>query len=95
MENATLAKWITGGLELIIGIPFVGGMIILSLAWAPLWVMLILHLITLFLCVKDDKRKLGSIMGIIASILGWIPIVGMTLHLVAGGILIFDAVKGH
>lgn len=91
MSVSRIMKWITGGLEAILGIPFVGGAIILGLAWTPLVLMLILHVITLVLTKRDRGAATGSILGIIASCLGWIPVVGMILHILAAIFLMINA----
>lgn len=91
MSIVTLLKWVTGGIEAFLGIPLVGGMFILSSAWATLGVMLVLHLVTLVLSIKNEKVSVGSIFGILASMLGVIPIVGWFLHVLTAIILIIDA----
>ncbi|MBU9720151.1 MULTISPECIES: hypothetical protein [Bacillaceae] len=91
MKNSTLFKWITGGLEAFWGIPLIGGTLILSLAWTPLFFMLILHIVTLILSIRDNRKYHGSIMGIITSCLAWIPILGMILHIITGVLLLVDA----
>lgn len=42
-----------------------------------------LHTITLMVAIKGNYKYLGSVVGIIASILNWVPIVGWVLHIVA------------
>ncbi|MFH1054194.1 MAG: hypothetical protein V1740_07280 [Candidatus Woesearchaeota archaeon] len=42
--------------------------------------MLVLHIVTLVLCNKAKAKRSGSILGIITSVLGWIPFVGWGLH---------------
>ncbi|WP_413376254.1 hypothetical protein [Alkalihalobacillus sp. 1P02AB] len=88
-------KWIFGGLEAFWGIPFIGGLIILSLAWIPLGIMLILHIIGLVFASKENRSKTGHILGILASALGWIPGVGMILHILAAIFLMIEAGKNN
>ncbi|MFH5184405.1 hypothetical protein ACHHV8_18140 [Paenibacillus sp. TAB 01] len=88
MSNTKTLILVTAILEAILGIPFVGGLIVISLSYVPLIVMLIVHIITLFLVSKENKPRHGSIAGIITSCIGWIPFVGMVLHIVTA-ILLF------
>lgn len=97
MENktktSTILKWITGGLEVFLGIPFVGGTFVISLLWTPLAIMLVLHIITLIYSSNENEKKHGSILGIVTSTIAWIPFVGMIMHLITGGILLADAFR--
>ncbi|GGF18832.1 hypothetical protein GCM10010954_17040 [Halobacillus andaensis] len=94
MSAARILKWVTGGLEAILGIPILGGAIIISLLWIPLAVMLALHIVTLILTLQSKGPTRGSILGIIASSIGWIPGVGMVMHILAATFLMIDAAKG-
>ncbi|WP_141431965.1 hypothetical protein [Bacillus sp. 03113] len=93
MKISTILKWVTGGLEAILGIPVLGGAIVLSLLWTPLGLMLILHIATLVFSSKENEKLHGSILGIVTSILGWIPFVGMILHIISAILLMVDAYK--
>lgn len=93
MSISRILKWISGGLEALLGIPVLGGSIILGLAWTPLIVMAILHIITLIFSSKENENKHGSILGIVTSVVGWIPFVGMVLHIISAVILMVDAAK--
>ncbi|MBM6619190.1 hypothetical protein [Bacillus suaedaesalsae] len=94
MKTSTILKWVSGGLEAFLGIPVIGGAVVLSLAWTPLFFMLILHIVTLVLCSKENEKKHGSILGIVTSAIGWIPVVGMIMHIVTAVVLMVDAAKG-
>ncbi|MDQ0270492.1 hypothetical protein [Cytobacillus purgationiresistens] len=95
MKTSTILKWVTGACEALLGIPFLGGIFILSYVWTPLMVMLILHIITLVFSVKEREKIHGSILGIVASCIGWVPIVGMILHIIAAIALMVDAAMGN
>jgi hypothetical protein len=92
-ERSKMIKWISGGGEALLGIPFLGGVLVLSLSWMPLLVMLALHIVGIVLSAREGKRKVGNIWGVIASLLGWIPFVGMTLHIVAAVLILTEAHK--
>lgn len=90
MTNSKMMKLVTGSLEAILAIPILGGTIVLGFGYVPLVIMGILHVITLFLSNKDGKLSVGSIFGLLASLLGWIPLLGWILHLITAIILVFD-----
>ncbi|WP_078381352.1 hypothetical protein [Sutcliffiella halmapala] len=91
MKVSTTLKWVTGGLEAFLAIPIIGGITVLSLAYAPLGILLVLHIITLVFSVQDGEKKHGSIWGIVTSCLAWIPILGWALHTVTAILLMIDA----
>ncbi|MBD0383483.1 hypothetical protein [Paenibacillus sedimenti] len=93
MGTSKILKWVTGGLEILLGIPVLGGAIVLGLAWTPLAVMLVLHIITLIFSNKEHTSKTGSIVGIITSCVAWIPFVGMIMHIISGILLLIAAAK--
>lgn len=93
MSISTILKWITGAFEGFLGIPILGGVFILSNGWTPLLVMFILHVITLIFSAKEMQNKHGSILGIITSLVGWIPVVGMIMHIVTALVLFIDAFR--
>lgn len=90
-----ILKWVTGGLEAILGIPFLGGSIVISMFWTPLLFMLFLHIITLVLAKKDGLNANGNILGIITSCLAWIPFVGMIMHILSAVFIMVDAARSE
>lgn len=93
MSTARILKWITGSLEVLLGIPVLGATIVLGLYWFPLFVMLVLHIATLIVSSKQGTTKYGSILGIVTSLVAWIPFVGMIMHIITGILLMVDASK--
>ncbi len=53
--------------------------------------MFALHLVTLILSVKVGKSKTGPILGVVTSVIGGIPIVGMIMHIIAA---VFNLIEG-
>ncbi|PAV31323.1 hypothetical protein CIL05_01330 [Virgibacillus profundi] len=94
MSISRIMKLITGIFEGLLGIPLLGGLYIFSQGWAPLFVMLILHIITLILTKNDRGASGGSILGIITSCIGWIPVVGMIMHMLTAVVLLITAAMG-
>ncbi|OYD59831.1 hypothetical protein CGZ90_05115 [Fictibacillus aquaticus] len=83
-------KLVSGSFELLLGFPILGGMFILATGWTPLWFMFFFHLVTLIICAKEGTRYYGSVLGLAASALGWIPFLGMGLHILSGIVLVAD-----
>ncbi|AIM15285.1 membrane protein [Bacillus sp. X1(2014)] len=84
-------RWVTGGLEAFLGIPIIGGLFITLWQWVPLVIMLVLHIITLIYSNKEGKVKTGPILGIVTSVVGFIPIVGWVLHIITAIFLLIEA----
>lgn len=93
MSVSKILKWVTGGLEALLGIPILGATIILSMLWVPLGIMLVLHIITLVMTKRDGGATTGSILGIVTSCIAWIPFVGMIMHILSAIFLMLDANK--
>ena len=94
-DTSRILKWVTGGLEALLGIPILGGAMILSLFWTPLVLMLILHIVGLVMSVKANAKKVGHILGVVTSCLGFIPFVGMVLHILSAIFLLIEAAKNE
>jgi hypothetical protein len=93
LSTPKILKWVSGGLEAILGIPILGGIIVVSFLWIPLGVMLALHIVTLVLTKKSGGSSTGSILGIVTSCVAWIPFVGMVMHILTAIFLMLDAGK--
>lgn len=85
-------KWLGAAFEAFLGIPALGGLFIISMGYTPLGFMLVFHIVLLVLSVSRLKRiSVGTIVGITASVLGVIPLIGMVLHWAAAIALALDA----
>lgn len=91
MSLSRIMKWITGGAEAFLGIPFIGGTIVLSTGWGALIVMFILHLVTLLIAHNEKGSITGSVVGMVTSVIAIIPFVGMIMHIITAVILLIDA----
>jgi hypothetical protein len=92
MKTSKVLKWTSFGLEFILGIPFIGAMIIMGFFYLPVILMLALHITTLVICNKQGANKAGSIVGIIASVIGWMPFIGWMIHFGAAIVLLVEAI---
>ncbi|MFL6559569.1 MAG: hypothetical protein ACJ8MO_26075 [Bacillus sp. (in: firmicutes)] len=95
MPTSKILKWVSGGLEALLGVPILGGTIVIGLVWTPLAMMLILHIITLVFTKKEGGSPTGSILGIVTSCVAWIPVVGMIMHIISAIFLMIDAAKAQ
>ena len=92
-ETVRVTKWVTGGIEALLGIPVLGASIIIGLAWTPLFIMLAFHIVNLVLSKKEDLPIAGSILGIVGNAIGWIPFVGMIMHILTAIFVMMEAYK--
>ena len=92
MSTSRIMKIITGALEATLAIPFLGGIIVLGFGYYPLFIMLVLHITTLVLTKKDNGAAAGSIIGIVTSLVGWIPFLGWIMHILSAIFLMIGAI---
>ena len=92
-STVRVTKWVAGGLEALLGIPVLGASIIIGLVWTPLAIMLVFHIVNLVLSKNEDLPVAGSILGIVGNAIGWIPFVGMILHILTAIFLMVEAYK--
>ncbi len=92
MERDTLRllKWISAGIEAFLGIPVLGGTIIIATGWAPLGIMFIFHIVLVVFSSKAGEKAAGNIVGIITSIVAFIPVLGMIMHLVTAAVIALE-----
>jgi hypothetical protein len=55
--------------------------------------MLVLHIVTLLLTLKDGGSPVGSILGIVTSCIARIPFIGMIMHIITAIFLMVNAAK--
>jgi hypothetical protein len=95
MSVSKLLKWVSGGIEAVLGIPVLGGLIVVASGWATLQFMFFLHLITFIVCLVQKERFHGSVFGMITSLVAFIPFLGMVMHIATALILFIDAARGN
>lgn len=91
MKTSAALLWIAGIAEAFLAIPFIGGGFVISTGYSALGVMFVLHAITLFFCFREFSPKSGPILGLITSLLAWIPLIGWALHLLTAIVLFINA----
>ena len=92
-KTVKITKWVAGGLEALLGIPVLGASIIVGLLWIPLGLMLVFHIVNWVLSRKEGLPITGSIIGIVGNAIGWIPFVGMIMHIVTAVFVMVEAAK--
>ncbi len=90
-KTSAVAKGIAGGYELILAIPFLGGLIVLSSGWQALAISLVVHIIVLGIAIGSQTSIAPSIFGIITALLAWIPVLGWLLHTITCIVLFISA----
>ncbi|TYP78119.1 hypothetical protein [Paenibacillus methanolicus] len=93
MSPAKLLKWLTGAAELFLAIPILGGAIVIANGYIPLTIMFIAHAVTLLLSIKERSSKYGSVLGLLTSLLAWIPFLGWFMHAATGVLLVASAIR--
>ncbi|SCS73242.1 hypothetical protein [Staphylococcus caeli] len=71
--------------ELIYGIPFLGGSIILGFGWQPLLINAFLYFVMVIILIVDNQNSIKPMLfipliGIVGSFIAFIPLVGMVVH---------------
>lgn len=92
-KNIKIMKWVAGGIEAFLGFPIIGGAFIVSLFWIPLALMLAFHIVLLVMSKKENLPVTGNILGIIANAIGWVPVVGMIMHIITAIFVMIEASK--
>jgi hypothetical protein len=93
MSTSRILKWVSGGLEALLGFPILGAVIVMGFFYVPLLLMLALHIVTLVVSRNEGYKSTGSILGIVTSCVAWIPLVGMVMHILSAIFLMTDAAK--
>lgn len=80
--------------ELIYGIPFVGGSIILSFGWQPLLINAFIYLIMVVILLIDSQNTIRPmfvipLLGVLGSFIAVIPFIGMITHWILFFLMLF------
>ena len=82
-------------MEFFLGIPFLGGLFIVSMGWSPLGFMIVYYVAVLILAIMAGAPKWGPGVGFVVSILAFIPFFGMFLHWLACICLLVDGMTNN
>lgn len=95
MVLARTFKGISGLFELMLGLPLLGGMVVMGSGWGISVVMFALHAVTLLLSLQHRQSFYGSAAGIVTCLLVSVPVVGMFGHWVAAFLLLVSMVDRY
>lgn len=90
---AKLFKWGTFAYEAFLALPVIGGLFIIANGWVPLAIAFLLHAVAIVILQRERKPIVGNVLGIITSILAFIPIVGWVMHGVTALVLLFEGIS--
>lgn len=93
LSLSRILKWTTGGCEAILGIPIIGQAIIFSTNWGALIIMFILHLMTFLIARNEKGSVIGSGLGMLTSVAGVLPFLGLIMHMATAATLVIDAIR--
>lgn len=93
--NVRTMKWVTAGYEALLGIPLIGAGIVMGFSYTPLFIGFILHAITLILANRRGLSAYGNILGIVTSLVAWIPFLGFIMHIITTIVIAIDAARQH
>ncbi|GGO00876.1 hypothetical protein [Saccharibacillus kuerlensis] len=94
MSISRVLLLIAGVCELLLAIPVLGGWFVLATGWGVLGFMFLLHAAALVFTLRERVPFYGPVLGIITSLLAWIPFIGWALHLASGIALLVNAFQG-
>lgn len=93
MITSRTMKFITGSCEAILGIPIIGGLIVMGYGYTPLLIMAVLHIVAMYLSQKEGTSTTGSKIGLATSLIAWIPFVGMVMHIISAVFIFLELGK--
>jgi hypothetical protein len=79
--------------ETILAIPIVGAMIIMGWSWIPLVLAVVYHSITLVYTIKGGGNRVGPILGVITGVVGVVPLLGWSMHVITAIFLYLGALS--
>lgn len=90
---AKLFKWGTFAYEAFLALPLIGGLFIVANGWVPLAIAFLLHAVAIVILQGERKPIVGNVLGIITSIIAFIPIIGWIMHGITAIVLLFEALS--
>lgn len=90
---AKLLKWGTFAYEAFLALPFIGGLFVVANGWAPLGIAFILHVIAIFVLYQERGPVIGNAIGVVTSIVAFIPIIGWVMHAITAIVLLVEGIS--
>ncbi len=95
MVLARTFKGVSGLFELILGLPLLGGMVVMGSGWGISAVMFALHAVTLLMSLQHRQSFYGSAAGIVTCLLFSVPVWGMFGHWITAALLLVSMVDRY
>lgn len=89
-----LFKWGTFAYEAFLALPVIGGTFVLANAWAPLGIAFLLHAVAIIILLREGGSIIGNAVGVITSLVAWIPFIGWFMHGITALILLVEGISG-
>jgi hypothetical protein len=90
---AKLFKWGTCVYEAFLALPVIGGLFIIANGWVPLAIAFLLHAVAIVILQRERKPFVGNVLGIITSILAFVPILGWIMHGITALVLLVEGIS--
>ncbi|MCL6603397.1 MAG: hypothetical protein K6T94_11020 [Paenibacillus sp.] len=90
---AKLLKWGSFAYEAFLALPIIGGLFVLSNAWIPLGFAFVLHVAAIVVLLRERGPIIGNVIGVVASIIGFIPFVGWIMHAITAVVLLVEGIS--
>ncbi|MNC52226.1 hypothetical protein D3C75_1015600 [compost metagenome] len=87
-----LFKWGTFAYEGFLALPFIGGAFVVANAWVPLGIAFLLHAAAVIILLRERGPFIGNIVGIVTSVVAFIPFVGWIMHAITAVILLLEGI---
>ncbi|MBY9080021.1 hypothetical protein KIH86_21175 [Paenibacillus sp. HN-1] len=89
-----LFKWGTFAYEAFLALPIIGGAFVVANAWVPLGIAFLLHVVAIAVLYNERGRVAGNVLGVITSIIAFIPIIGWIMHGITALVLLIEGLSG-
>lgn len=92
IQFSNVLKATSGSLELFLSIPVLSWFITVTTG-VPVFIMLVIHTFSLIIATKAGTKIRGNVLGLFASFLAVIPVLGWLLHVITAIVLLKDIFK--
>jgi len=90
---AKLLKWGTFAYEAFLALPIIGGLFVVANGWIPLGIAFILHAVAIVVLLRERGPIIGNGIGVVTSIIAFIPILGWIMHAVTAIVLLVEGIS--
>jgi hypothetical protein len=87
-----LFKWGTFAYEAFLALPLIGGAFVVANGWVPLGIAFLLHAVAVIILLRERGPFIGNIVGIVTSVVAFIPFLGWIMHVITAIILLLEGI---